>query len=73
MPGGEGAVRNRPKSGGDLSNQNYSQLAQIDRRNVGNLKGVWRVRLDESGANAKYSGEAQPVVEDGVLYIITGG
>jgi alcohol dehydrogenase (cytochrome c) len=28
--------------------------------------------LDGSGTGAKYSGEAQPVVQDGVVYIVTG-
>jgi len=61
-----------PKSGGDLFNQNYSPLIQVNRQNVANLKGVWRTRLDGSGMNPKYSGEAQPIVEDGVIYIVTG-
>lgn len=60
------------KSGGNPFNQNYSPLTLINRRNVANLKGVWRARLDGSGTGAKYSGEAQPVVADGVVYIITG-
>jgi quinohemoprotein ethanol dehydrogenase len=63
---------NWPKSGGNLFNQNYSPLTQINRQNVANLKGVRRVRLAESGTNAKHSGEAQPVVDDGVIYIVTG-
>ena len=61
-----------PKSGGNLFNQNYSPLTQVNRQNVANLKGVWRARLDGSGTNAKYSGEAQPIVHDGVVYIVTG-
>jgi quinohemoprotein ethanol dehydrogenase len=60
------------KSGGNFFNQNYSPLTQINRQNVANLKGVWRARLDGSGANAKYSGEAQPIVHDGVVFIVTG-
>ena len=60
------------KSGGNLFNQNYSPLTQVNRQNVVNLKGVWRARLDGSGTNAKYSGEAQPIVHDGVIYIVTG-
>lgn len=60
------------KSGGNLFNQNYSLLAQINRQNVANLKAVWRARLDGSGANAKYSGEAQPIVHEGVVFIVTG-
>src|SRR4051812_4757582 len=63
---------NWPKSGGNLFNQNYSPLTQISPQNVANLKGVWRVRLAESGTSAKHSGEAQPVVDNGVIYIVTG-
>src|ERR1700733_2277119 len=61
-----------PKNGGNLFNQNYSPLTQINRQNVAKLKGVWRARLEGSGTGAKYSGEAQPIVEDGVVYIVTG-
>ncbi len=61
-----------PKAGGNYFNQNYSPLAQINRENISKLKAVWRVRLDGSGMNAKYSGEAQPAVQNGVVYIITG-
>jgi quinohemoprotein ethanol dehydrogenase len=66
------SMKSWPKSGGNLFNQNYSPLTQINRENVVNLKGVWRARLDGSGTGAKYSGEAQPVMEDGVVYIVTG-
>ncbi|NIP96782.1 MAG: PQQ-binding-like beta-propeller repeat protein, partial [Akkermansiaceae bacterium] len=35
-------------------------------------KGVWRVRLNGSGMGPPYSGEAQPIVHDGIMYVITG-
>jgi quinohemoprotein ethanol dehydrogenase len=60
------------KSGGNFFNQNYSPLTQVNRQNVANLKAVWRARLEGSGANAKYSGEAQPIVHEGVVFIVTG-
>jgi len=60
------------KSGGNLFNQNYSPLTQINRDNVDKLKAVWRASLDGSGNGAKYSGEAQPIVHDGFIYIVTG-
>lgn len=59
-------------NGGDNFNRRYSPLNQINRENVGELKGVWRARLDGSGVGPQYSGEAQPIVDDGVVYIITG-
>jgi alcohol dehydrogenase (cytochrome c) len=61
-----------PTNGGNWYNQRYSPLTQINRDNVARLKGVWRARLDGSGVDPKYSGEAQPIVFDGVLYIVTG-
>jgi alcohol dehydrogenase (cytochrome c) len=59
-------------NGGNLFNQRFSPLTQINRENVASLKGVWRARLGGSGAGAKHSGEAQPIVHDGVVYIVTG-
>src|SRR5258705_11756797 len=60
------------KNGGSLFNQNYSPLTQINRETVAGLKGVWRTHLNGSGTGTKYSGEAQPVVHEGVIYIVTG-
>ena len=59
-------------NGGDLFNRRYSPLTQINRDNVADLKAVWRTRLNGSGVGAKYSGEAQPIVYDGVVYVVTG-
>jgi alcohol dehydrogenase (cytochrome c) len=61
-----------PTNGGNWYNQRYSPLTEITRDNVARLKGVWRARLDGSGVDPKYSGEAQPIVFDGVLYVVTG-
>jgi alcohol dehydrogenase (cytochrome c) len=59
-------------NGGNLYNQRYSALTAIDRTNVAQLKGVWRTRLNGSGNGPQYSGEAQPIVHDGIVYVITG-
>jgi quinohemoprotein ethanol dehydrogenase len=61
-----------PTNGGDEFNRRFSPLDQINRDNVADLKGVWRARLDGSGVGPQYSGEAQPIVDDGIIYIITG-
>ena len=61
-----------PTNGGNWYNQRYSPLKAIDRGNVAKLKGVWRTRLGGSGVGTKYSGEAQPIVYDGVIYVVTG-
>src|SRR5215471_20398843 len=59
-------------NGGNLTNQRYSTLKQIDTSNVKNLKGAWMTRLKGSGAAGKYSFEASPLVKDGMMYVITG-
>jgi alcohol dehydrogenase (cytochrome c) len=61
-----------PTNGGNWYNQRYSPLTEIDRGNVANLKGVWRTQLEGSGIGPQYSGEAQPLVVDGVIYVATG-
>jgi alcohol dehydrogenase (cytochrome c) len=59
-------------NGGNLSNQRYSTLKQINTTNVGQLKGAWTVRLKGSGLGGKYSHEASPLVKDGIMYVVTG-
>jgi quinohemoprotein ethanol dehydrogenase len=59
-------------NGGNLTNQRYSILKQIDTSNVKNLKGAWMIRLKGSGHGGKYSHEVTPLVKDGVMYLITG-
>jgi quinohemoprotein ethanol dehydrogenase len=61
-----------PTNGGNWYNQRYSPVTEIDRGNVANLKGVWHTRLEGSGIGPQYSGEAQPLVVDGVIYVPTG-
>ncbi|HJR68905.1 MAG TPA: PQQ-binding-like beta-propeller repeat protein, partial [Gammaproteobacteria bacterium] len=61
-----------PTNGGDWYNRRYSPLTAIDRNNVATLEGVWRTHLNGSGLGAQYSGEAQPVVYRGVIYVVTG-
>ena len=65
-------VKNWLKIGGSLANQNWSPLKEINRENVGQLKALWQTHLDGSGLAMKYSGEAQPMIYEGVLYIVTG-
>ncbi|MDG2420901.1 MAG: PQQ-binding-like beta-propeller repeat protein [Gammaproteobacteria bacterium] len=60
------------KNGGDFYNRNYSQLSQINTENVGEMIPIWRTHLDGSGLEARFSGEAQPVVHEGTMYIVTG-
>jgi quinohemoprotein ethanol dehydrogenase len=59
-------------NGGDWFNRRYSPLTQINRDNVAGLKAAWRTRLNGSGMGPRYSGEAQPLVHEGVVYVVTG-
>jgi alcohol dehydrogenase (cytochrome c) len=68
QPSGKDWITN----GGDLNNQRYSTLKQINTSNVKQLKGAWMTRLKGSGVGGKYSLEATPLVKDGVMYMITG-
>ena len=65
-------TQNWLKVGGSLLNQNWSPLKAINRESVGQLKAVWQTHLDGSALAMKYSGEAQPMIYNGVLYIVTG-
>ena len=68
----EPAGENWPTAGGSLANDRYSTLDEIDTSNVKQLQGVWKTDLRGSGTEAKYSGESQPVVYNGVIYVTTG-
>ena len=59
-------------NGGNLTNQRYSTLKQIDTTNVKQLTGAWTTRLKRSGFGTKYSAEATPLVRDGIMYMVTG-
>ncbi|MUK87736.1 PQQ-binding-like beta-propeller repeat protein [Ornithinibacillus sp. L9] len=57
--------------GGNIYNGRYSPLDQIDTSNASDLKADWVTSLG-SGYEFKYSGEATPLVYDGVMFTITG-
>ena len=59
-------------NGGDLANERYSPLTLINRDNVAHLKAVWRASLRGSGMSARSGNQAQPLVYQGVVYIMTG-
>ena len=60
-----------PTNGGNVLNQRYSPLDQINRDNVSGLKAVWRASLG-SGIAPRAGNQAQPLVHEGVIYIATG-
>jgi quinohemoprotein ethanol dehydrogenase len=59
-------------NGGNIYNQRYSPLVEINAANVGTLKADWQTHLQGSGVGPPFSGEAQPIVSDGVMFVPTG-
>lgn len=58
-------------NGGDLYNRRFSELNQINLDSIGDLKPEWVTSLGAS-LDMKFSGEATPIVVDGVMYIASG-
>jgi PQQ-dependent dehydrogenase (methanol/ethanol family) len=59
-------------TGGNIANQRYSSLNQVNTGNVSQLKEAWHTNLDGSGVAGKYSAEGTPLVHNGIMYIVTG-
>lgn len=57
-----------PKVGGNLGNQNYSKLRNINRVNIKNLGAAWLNRVEGGLAG---DNQSTPVVVDGVLFLET--
>ena len=64
--------RNWITNGGNIYNQRYSTLDQINRDNINDVKAVWRVSLNGSGLGPGYSQQAQALFYEGVIYVVTG-
>jgi glucose dehydrogenase len=58
-------------NGGNVFNQRYSPLTQINRDNVAELKALWRTGMG-SGAAQNNSGQAQIIEYEDTLYVING-
>jgi glucose dehydrogenase len=58
-------------NGGDLFNQRYSPLKQINRDNVAGLKALWRTGMG-SGTSFGNAGQAQILEFDGTLFVSNG-
>src|SRR3989442_12848902 len=55
-------------NGGNLTNQRYSTLTQINTTNVKQLQGAWRTPLKGSAAAGKRPFEASPLGKNGSMY-----
>lgn len=64
-------VNNWITNGGNLFNQRYSPLKQINTENISQLKAEWRVAMN-SGLGARHNNQAQLLFYEGALYNVTG-
>jgi quinohemoprotein ethanol dehydrogenase len=73
------ADKDQPKVGGNLGNQGYSALTQIDKKNIDNLGAAWMTRVGQEPATMPAPGPADnavgqqttPIVVDGIIYLDT--
>jgi quinoprotein glucose dehydrogenase len=58
--------------GGNLANQRYAPLDQINASNFSKLEVAWRFKPDALGARPEYQFESTPLLIKGVLYTTAG-
>lgn len=61
-----------PTNGGNVYNQRYSPLTQLNRDTIKDVKAMWRASLRGSGTARNHSAQAQMLAHEGVLYVVTG-
>src|ERR1700693_962572 len=61
-----------PRVGNDPGCMRYSELEQINRRNVAQLKPVWIYHTGELKGRTGKTIECTPIVIEGVMYVTTG-
>src|SRR5881394_2730389 len=71
-PAADASLVEWPVYGGSLASQFYSPLAQIDARNVKDLKVAWRWSGANFGPNPEPKSETTPLMIGGVLYATAG-
>ncbi|HEX3362604.1 MAG TPA: hypothetical protein VHS74_16545, partial [Solirubrobacterales bacterium] len=59
-------------NGGDLTNDRFSSLGEINTKNVAGLKGVWLTKIGQNATAAKFSAEGQALEYEGTIYIPDG-
>jgi glucose dehydrogenase len=58
--------------GGDLANQRYSPLDQINATNFNHLQIAWRFKTENLGPRPEYRFESTPLMVGGILYTTAG-
>jgi quinohemoprotein ethanol dehydrogenase len=59
-------------NGGNLTNDRYSSLDEINTENVKELKGDWMTKIGANATSAKFSAEGQALEYGGTIYISDG-
>jgi alcohol dehydrogenase (cytochrome c) len=59
-------------NGGDVSNDRFSSLDEINTENVAELKGDWMTKIGSDATAAKFSAEGQALEYEGTIYIPDG-
>jgi quinohemoprotein ethanol dehydrogenase len=59
-------------NGGNLTNDRYSTLDEINTENVKELKGDWMTKIGQNATAAKFSAEGQALEYEGTIYISDG-
>src|SRR3954453_21759964 len=67
LPASDAAGKEWLTYGGNLFNQRYSSLNQINTSNVAQLKGAWTYHTGAMGDGTSF--EASPVVSGGIMYL----
>ncbi len=59
--------------GGDLKGTHYSELNQINRKNVQQLEVAWRYQMDDMRTEPPSTIQCNPIIIDGIMYLSTPG
>src|ERR1700753_3330048 len=69
----EEAGANWITNGGNLTNDRFSSLSEINTENVSELKGDYVTKIGKEATAAKFSAEGQALEYEGTIYIPDGG
>jgi quinohemoprotein ethanol dehydrogenase len=68
----EEPTENWVTNGGNLTNDRFSTLSEINTENVKELKGDWMTKIGQNATAAKFSAEGQALEYKGTIYIPDG-
>ncbi|HEX3361780.1 MAG TPA: hypothetical protein VHS74_12370, partial [Solirubrobacterales bacterium] len=69
----EEAGANWITNGGNITNDRFSSLSEVNTENVSELKGDYVTKIGKEATAAKFSAEGQALEYEGTIYIPDGG